>query len=83
MIASFPMSLFKDGMMRKPNKAILQNVLLSRKVNVDPSVLHVLDGGALLHKVRWTTNITFGDLCNLYVKHVRTKHGVSKIVFDG
>ena len=23
------------------------------------------------------------DLCTLYVEHVRTKHGVSKIVFDG
>ena len=82
-LTSFPMSLFKDGLMRKPNKAILRNALLTSKVNVEPNALHVIDGGALLHKVRWTTNLTFGELCNLYVNHIRTSHGVSNIVFDG
>ena len=39
--------------------------------------------GALLHQVWWATNITFGELCNLYVNHIKIKYGASKIVSDG
>ena len=66
------MSLFKDGLMRKPNKSILRNALLTIKVDVHPTALHVLDGGALLHKVRWNANSAFEKLCLQYVNQHST-----------
>ena len=69
--------------MRKPNKAILRNALLTVKVEVHPDATHVLDGGVLLHKVRWSGNITFEDVCKHYVKYVRKNYGTCNIVFDG
>ena len=58
-------------------------VTFTVKVDVHPTALHVLDGGALLQKVRWNANSTFKELCFQYVNHVKKNHGVSKIVFDG
>ena len=46
-VATFPTSLFKDVLTRKPKKAILRNTLLTKKVDIDPNSLCVLDGGAL------------------------------------
>ncbi|KAG1681696.1 hypothetical protein GQR58_011692 [Nymphon striatum] len=77
------MSLFKDGLMRKPTKAVLRNALLTEKADVDPNALHVLDGGALLHKVRWSTSVTYREVCDLYVNHIKSKYGIGTIVFDG
>ena len=79
----FPMSLFKKGLMRKPKKATFRNTLVTKKVDIDPNSLHILDGGALLHKVRWPTSFTFEDVCKLYVDQITSKHGISTIVFDG
>ena len=51
-----PMSLFKDGLMRKPDKPSLLKGLISVNCEVsdyDPNcTLTVVDGGALLHRVR-------------------------------
>ncbi|KAG1649449.1 Heparan sulfate 2-O-sulfotransferase 1 [Nymphon striatum] len=77
------MSLFKDGLMREPTKAVLRNALLTEKADVDPNALHVLDGGALLHKVRWSTSVTYREVCDLYVNHIKSKYGIGTIVFDG
>ena len=82
-LTRFSMSVFKDGLMRKPKKATLRNTLLTKKVDIDLNSLHVLNGGALLHKVRWPTSLTFGDVCRLYVDHIASKCGISTIVFDG
>ncbi|KAG1706175.1 hypothetical protein GQR58_003694 [Nymphon striatum] len=77
------MSLFKDGLMREPTKAVLRNALLTEKADVDPNALHVLDGEALLHKVRWSTSVTYREVCDLYVNHIKSKYGIGTIVFDG
>ena len=82
-LTSYPMSIFKDGLMRKPNKAVLKNALLTSKVDVDPNTKNVLDGGALLHKVRWTSANTFDQVCERYVDYVKNTYGSSSIVFDG
>ena len=82
-LTTSPMSLFKDGMMRKPNKAVLRNELLASQCNVKEGSKHVLDGGALLHIVRWQKEETFQSICQQYVKYVRTKFGQSTVVFDG
>ena len=51
-----PMSLFKNGLMRKGNKAVLVKELLDESCCVDPSqdnefASSVIDGGMLLHRV--------------------------------
>ena len=82
-LTAYPMSLFKNGLMRKPRKALLRNALLTKKVVVQENSEHVLDGGALLHKVRWSGCTNFGDVCEQYVKYVKKKHTTCIIVFNG
>jgi len=70
-------------MMCKPNKSVLRNVLLTAKCKVNECSLHVLDGGALLHKVRWEVKSTFQEVCAQYSRYVQKKYGKCLIVFDG
>ena len=42
----------------------------------------VLDGGALMHKVRQGKDVTFRELCKQYVNFVRGKFGHGAVVFD-
>ena len=76
------MTFFKDGLMRKPKKQLC-NILLTKKVDTDPTLLHVLDGRAPSHKVRWRTSATFGEVFKLYVDHITSKHNISTVVFGG
>ena len=70
--------------MGQPNSSLKKKKYSAhQKVDIDPNSLHVLDGGALLHKVRWPTSVTFGEVCKLYVDHITSKHGINTIVFDG
>ena len=88
-LTSTPMSLFdKDQKLRKPDKAALAKVL---KAFVDP-VEHplctslVIDGGWLLHNVRWDTSITWKDIAESYlrlVKSMGSHHLRITVVFDG
>ena len=82
-LTTFPMSFFKDGLTWKTKKANLRNTLRTKNVDIDPNSYHVLDGGTLLHKVRWLTSVTFGDVCKLYVDHITSEHGIRTIAFDG
>ena len=84
-----PTSLFKDGLMRKPNKAILRNHLLDQ---VSPEIpasgrdCCIVDGGALLHKVNWVLESTFADVFQSYVEYVNRRYkryNKIVIVFDG
>ena len=70
-LTAYPLSLFKDGLMHKPNKTLLRNSLVTEKADVQENSERVLDGGALLHKVRWSGCTNFGDVCEQYVKYVK------------
>ena len=63
--------LFKDTLIRKPDKPALRKVLLKDEhiVNVYAVVpsSYVLDGGALLHQVRWSKGSTYKDLVMSYL----------------
>ena len=50
-----PISLFKHGLIRKPNKATLRNHFATKEKAIAPIEFDacVVDGGALLHKVKW------------------------------
>ncbi len=84
-LTAIPTSLFKDSNMRKPVKATVAQTLLK---DVPPSQhiaanIHVIDGGALLHNVKWLKKSLYRDIVMLYVQHVRVKYGYCYIIFDG
>ena len=67
-LTAFPTSLFKDNFMCKATKAQLAKSLTD-SVNVSErrrQAKHVLDGGALLHKVKWG-KMTYQDIAKQYV----------------
>ena len=83
-----PTSIFKDGMMRKPNKATLRNFLTKNiPQNEHPAALTcVIDGGALLHKVKWMTSKTFGEITRQYITYINDRYKAHTnicVVFDG
>ena len=63
-ITPYPPSLLKDGLMRKADKAAPRRAIMShgeavRKDQIDKNSLYVVDGGALLHRIRWFKDSTF------------------------
>ena len=85
-LTPFPCSLFKDGMMRKPDKAALGRAL-SNDACSDVHLLNnciVVDGGALLHRVRWQRMATYDQTADHYARYVTSKYGRNvTVVFDG
>ena len=85
-LTSIPTSLFENGMMRKAGKS---NLARSIKQDVSPNSptsnqrSHILDGGSLLHKVKWMPNSTYQSILNQYSNYVKAKYGKCCIVFDG
>ena len=59
-LTPFPTSLFKHSVMCKPNKSVLGSSLTSGVTTVITEIdtSYVLDGGALLHRVRWLAGNT-------------------------
>ena len=73
-------------MMRKANKSKLAKALkknvFSNSYQVDES-FHVLDGGTLLHKVKWLPNTSYQSILNQYSRYVKSRYERAYIVFDG
>ena len=82
-----PMSLFKDGMMRKPNKPSLVKAVMSEAGLVEPPVnpcnVTVMDGGALLHKVRWMKGALFLDIFRRYSAYISKNYINPTVVSNG
>ena len=73
-----PMLLFKNGMMRKPDKPSLRKVTMTeeeviKKDDIKNCDTYVLDGGALIHQVRWSKGAKFITIAETYVKYIRKK----------
>ena len=68
-LTAFPTSLFQNGIMRKANKSKLTKALKknasSNSYQAGQS-FHVLDGGALFHKIKWLPNISYQSILNQY-----------------
>ena len=80
------LSLFKNGLMRKPDKASLKRSLLPEKDATSTNITgmqYVLDGGALLHRVPWSKGMRFDEIANSYVNYVRRQYGQARIIFYG
>ena len=84
-LTPLPASLFKDNFMRKPDKASLGKILFKNsQVESLPTSVFVLDGGSLLHKVKWPKLISYMDVVRLYATYVNKNYGSGcHIVFDG
>ena len=82
-LTTYPMSLFKDGVMRKAYKAATRNEILPKETSTDGIEKRIVHGGAFLHKVFWPQNATYGELLSLYVKAARKYYGNCHIIFDG
>lgn len=88
-LTALPTSLFKDSFIRKTDKSKLAKELIKNVVNSDfliTSDTYVLDGGCLLHRVKWLPGSTYGCVVQQYVEFIRHRYGSSDkvtIVFDG
>ena len=84
-----PMALFKDGMLRKPDKPSLRKVIMPEGNSVHKEDIGklsgtILDGGALLHRVRWSKRIKFCSLAETYLNYIRKNYDTEvAVVFDG
>ena len=84
-LTTLPAALFKDSLMRKPDKARIGNELTKHAIAEDSAMrgMFVLDGGSLLHKVKWPKVGTY-HVVMCYVRYVRSHFGSkAMIVFDG
>ncbi len=84
-LTTTPTSLFKDNIMRKTNKAQLATALKQgvKPCEHDDRAFYVLDGGALLHRVKWGKKATYKDIVIQYVQYVQGKYGHAHVIFDG
>ena len=85
-LAPVPTSLFCDTFMRKADKPALARVMKQGLLihTMPTSMKFVIDGGALLHKLRWSRNTTFSSILNQYIRYIQTHYGTdAKVVFDG
>lgn len=84
---TYPPALFDNGTMRKTTKSALANALKEKAtpVNVPLHCPHyVVDGGYLLHSVKWAQGCTYDEVCDLYVTYVVNNYGADcTIIFDG
>jgi hypothetical protein len=82
-----PQSLFKNELMRKPDKASLRKVLLTEEIQCSVNEVmeitgkYVLDGGALLYRVHWVKGMNFNEVAEAYVNYIRRNYKSALIVF--
>ena len=83
-----PMALFKNGMMRKANKAALLQELVHKDSMLpleDANMCnkYIVDGGALLQNVQWSKGTSFKDISKKYISFILCKYKNPTVVFDG
>ena len=83
------MSLFKNGMIRKADRPSFRKVIMPeeeaiKKDDIKNCDTYVLDGGAFLHRVRWSTGMKFIAIAEVYMKYIRKNYRSNiTVVFDG
>jgi len=79
-----PMSLFKDGLMRKPRKPDLYRKFAVGFLDaaLPDGIVYVVDGGFLLHKVCWHAPSDMCDILPLFVSFLNKLGPVVCVVFD-
>ena len=90
-MTAVPTSLFRDFFMRKVDKSELgreikknvRNIMPDYATQLPPDSMPVIDGGWLLHFIRWKKNATYADVLGQYSSFLRTKYGMCCVLFDG
>ena len=82
-LTTIPTSLFKDNMMRKTDKSRLARALKEGIQSCEQQGIYVLDGGSLLHRIKWSKKATYKEVAMQYVRYVQLKYGNAFVVFDG
>lgn len=79
------MSLFDEGGIKKTKKSALYGLFPTTNINLNiPNIFNVIDGGFLLHRVKWSLGSTFTSICQQYVTYVKKHYGHEiTVVFDG
>ena len=82
-LTPYPMSLFKDGVMRTAQKSNLKNHLLNEVSPVEAEdTVRIVDGGALLWCCEWKTGEKFNEIFKRYSNFMKNL-GIQTVVFDG
>ena len=78
-------SYFRYELTSVPTSLLAKSIKQGVPTNSSTSnqLYHVLDGGSLLHKVKWLPNSTYQSILNQYSNYVKTKCRKCCIVFDG
>ena len=97
-LSPYPLSLFEDNkILRKADKPQLAHAISDHCTkalacegapDTTPSASlqterYVLDGGSLLHKLKWKKGETYGKIARAYVDCTKKHYGAATIVFDG
>lgn len=84
-LAARPPSLFDEVSLRKGNKSSLVKAFVPEEsINIPDDCVFIIDGGHLLHSVKWPRPATYGDVMNCYISYVNY-HFKDRcvVVFDG
>ena len=85
-LAPYPLSLFDEAGMRKTQKSTFFVLFSTLSVTFEDlgKYTFVIDGGMLLHRVKWNMEETFDYICKSYVRYLKNHYGNNVIViFDG
>ena len=77
--------------LRKPDKPALLEAIRNHVATVEDAVLHiapktehyVLDGGSLLHRLKWAEGSTYSSIADSYVSFATELYCRATVVFDG
>ena len=92
-LCPYPMSLFEaKDILRPPDKPQLAEAIRNYvKTKSDNAVTqtvpvtdhYVLDGGSLLHRLKWTEGSTYSSIADDYASFTVKHYGKATVVFDG
>ncbi|KAG1678576.1 hypothetical protein GQR58_013380 [Nymphon striatum] len=89
-LCSYPLALFPtiDILLEADKPALAEAIWKQLPIAVRNTVLpqnvqYVLDGGALLHRIPWTSGETYEGISSHYMRYVRDRYGNAVTVFDG
>lgn len=76
---STPLSLCDSAGMRKTTKSTLYDMFEQCETDVNDvsKCFYIIDGGMLLHRLKWDQNNKFLDICVQYIRYLRNNYGTN------
>ena len=90
-LSPYPRTLFEaKNLLRKPDKAPLLHAVRSHVNSSNDAILQVipktdhfvLDGGSLIHRLKWTDGSTYNSIADAYASFTVDVYGNATVVFD-